>query len=143
MENLSLIKKDGYTVVVANKDFPINTPLHHICCKEVPIPTKHTITLDLGYHILDSVASEINHSFVPNTHILGDVLISSVDIKAGDEIKRNYYETEEIILNPFVDRETGEEVNTLNLYRYRHSEDNDDEMLDPHSEFFEIEIDLY
>jgi hypothetical protein len=40
----------------------------------------------------------------------------------GDEIKRNYYETEEIIVKEFRDKETGDLINTRELYNYKHGE---------------------
>ena len=119
MENLSIVKLNGYKTVISNKHFPKGFPIHHVCCKESPIPTLHTITLDIGYYVVDSLASEINHSFNPNVGLSGDSLISLEEIFIGDEIKRNYYDTEEIILKPFTDRETGELINTKNLYIYK------------------------
>ena len=101
--------------------------IHYICCKESTKPTPHTIFVNREYYVIDKVASKINHSFAPNVEVKGHNIISLQNIKKGQELKRNLYDTEEVILEPFTDKETGEIVDTKNLYLYRDTfEDIDD-----------------
>ena len=123
MANLLVTNKEDYKVVTTNCDIDKNSVIHYICCKQSSSPTEHTITLDINYYIIDVLASEINHSFTPNCKVVGDCLISTCKIKKGEEVTRNYYETEEIILKQFVDRESGELINTKNLYLYKNGEE--------------------
>lgn len=121
MKKLLVVNQD-YEKVVAKVEINANDIVHHICCKEFKVPTSHTVTLDIGYHVEDELASKINHSFFPNVYIKGDSIISLKNIKVGEEIKRNYYDTNEIILEPFTDRETGELINTKGLYLYKNAD---------------------
>lgn len=116
--------------VISQKDFHIGATVLFICCEESKVPNEKTIQLDTNYHIIDPIVKEINHSFDPNVKVDGHSLIAIRKIKAGDAILRNYYETEEIIIKEFRDRETGDLVNTKNLYQFKHGEDDFDYLND-------------
>lgn len=120
---LEVVKNKRLKEVIANKEFIPGEVVLFICCEESKTPTKHTIQLDVNYHILDPIVKHIKHSFDPNVKVEGHSLIATRKIKIGDEIKRNFYETEEVIVKEFTDRETGEKVNTKNLYNYKYGED--------------------
>jgi flagella basal body P-ring formation protein FlgA len=128
--NFEIIKKDKLKVVISTKDFFVGETVLFICCEESKTPTQYTIQLDDNYHILDPIVKYIKHSFDPNVKVNGHSLIATRKIKAGDEIKRNYYETEEIIIKEFTDRETGERVNTKNLYLYNNKNTEDGLLFD-------------
>ena len=109
MNNLEVKKEKGTRLkgVFTNKEFNTGEVVLFICCEESTTPTKYTIQVDNNYHILD-----------PNVTLSGHSLIATRKIKQGSEVLRNYYETEEIIIEPFTDRETKEVVNTQSLYSY-------------------------
>jgi len=122
MNNFEIIKKGKLKTVISTREFFTGETVLFICCEEYKTPTQYTIQLDDNYHILDPVVKEVNHSFDPNVKVNGHSLIATRKIKVGDEIKRNYYETEEIIVKEFRDRETGDLINTKDLYNYKHGE---------------------
>lgn len=121
--NLEIRKNKKFKEVISNKIFNTGEVVLFICCEETSTPTQYTIQLDTNYHILDPIVKYIKHSFDPNVRVEGHSLIATRKIKVGDEIKRNYYETEEVIVKEFTDRETGEKINTKNLYNYKYGED--------------------
>jgi flagella basal body P-ring formation protein FlgA len=122
MNNFEIVKKGKLKIVVSTKEFYAGETVLFICCEEHKTPTQYTIQLDDNYHILDPVVKEINHSFDPNVKVNGHSLVATRKIKAGDEVKRNYYETEEIIVKEFRDKETGDLINTKDLYNFKHGE---------------------
>jgi hypothetical protein len=111
--------------VHSTRDFFTGETVLFICCEESKIPTQHTIQLDVNYHVLDPIVKYIKHSFDPNVRVEGHSLVAIRKIREGDEIKRNYYETEEIIVKEFTDKETGEKVNTKNLYLFNNKNTDD------------------
>lgn len=117
-DNFEVVKNKRLKEVHSTKEFFPGETVLFICCEESKTPTQHTIQLDVNYHVLDPIVKYIKHSFDPNVRVEGHSLVATRRIKIGDEIKRNYYETEEIIVKEFTDRETGEKVNTKNLYLY-------------------------
>jgi hypothetical protein len=121
--NLEIIKNGKLNEVISQKDFNVGETVLFICCEEKSTPDKYTIQIDTNYHILDPIVKHINHSFDPNVKVEGHSLIALRKIKKGNAILRNYYDTEEIIIKEFTDRETGERVNTKNLYTYKYGED--------------------
>ena len=118
MNNFEIIKKGRLKIIVSTKEFYIGETVLFICCDEFKTPNQYTIQLEDNYHVLDPIVKYIKHSFDPNVKVEGHYLIATRKIKAGDEIKRNYYDTEEVIVKEFTDIETGERVNTKNLYLY-------------------------
>jgi hypothetical protein len=121
--NLEIRKNKKFKEVFSNKEFFTGETVLFICCEESKIPTQYTIQLDINYHVLDPIVKYIKHSFDPNVKVVGHSLVATRKIKVGDEIKRNFYDTEEVIVKEFIDRETGEKVNTKNLYNYKYGED--------------------
>jgi hypothetical protein len=131
MTDLFLIKKKGKLKdVISQKDYHVGATVLFICCEETKIPTEQTVQLDVNYHIIDPIVKEINHSLDPNVKVEGHSLVAIRKIKAGDAILRNYYETEEIIIKEFRDRETGDLVNTKNLLAFKYGDDEFDYLND-------------
>lgn len=128
--NFEIRKNKRLKEVISLKEFAPGSTVLFICCEESKTPTQHTIQLDVNYHVLDPIVKYIKHSFDPNVKVVGHSLVATRRIKPGDEIKRNYYETEEIIVKEFTDRETGERVNTKNLYLYNNKESSIEDLLD-------------
>jgi len=125
-----IIKNKRIKQVHSTKEFFTGETVLFICCEESSIPTQHTIQLDVNYHVLDPIVKYIKHSFDPNVRVEGHSLIATRRIREGEEIKRNYYETEEIIVKEFTDKETGEKVNTKNLYLYNNKNTDDGLLFD-------------
>ena len=128
--NFEIIQKNKLKIVISNKDFFIGENVLFICCEESKVPTQYTIQLEDNYHVIDPIVKYIKHSFDPNVKVNGHYLVASRKIKAGDEIKRNYYDTEEVIVKEFTDIETGERVNTKNLYLYNNKNTDDGLLFD-------------
>ena len=128
--NFKIIQKNRLKVVISNKDFFIGENVLFICCEESKVPTQYTIQLEDNYHVIDPIVKYIKHSFDPNVKVNGHYLVATRKIKAGDEIKRNYYDTEEVIVKEFTDIETGERVNTKNLYLYNNKNTDDGLLFD-------------
>jgi flagella basal body P-ring formation protein FlgA len=128
--NFEIIQKNRLKIVISNKDFFIGENVLFICCEESKVPTQYTIQLEDNYHVIDPIVKYIKHSFDPNVKVNGHYLVASRKIKAGDEIKRNYYDTEEVIVKEFTDIETGERVNTKNLYLYNNKNTDDGLLFD-------------
>ena len=128
--NFKIIQKNRLKIVISNKDFFIGENVLFICCEESKVPTQYTIQLEDNYHVIDPIVKYIKHSFDPNVKVNGHYLVASRKIKAGDEIKRNYYDTEEVIVKEFTDIETGERVNTKNLYLYNNKNTDDGLLFD-------------
>jgi hypothetical protein len=125
-----IIKNKRIKQVHSTKEFFTGETVLFICCEESKTPTQHTIQLDVNYHVLDPIVKYIKHSFDPNVRVEGHSLIATRRIREGEEIKRNYYETEEIIVKEFTDKETGEKVNTKNLYLYNNKNTDDGLLFD-------------
>jgi len=128
--NFKIIQKNRLKVVISDKDFFVGESILFICCEESKVPTQYTIQLEDNYHVIDPIVKYIKHSFDPNVKVNGHYLVASRKIKAGDEIKRNYYDTEEVIVKEFTDIETGERVNTKNLYLYNNKNTDDGLLFD-------------
>ena len=128
--NFKIIQKNRLKVVISDKDFFVGESILFICCEESKIPTQYTIQLEDNYHVIDPIVKYIKHSFDPNVKVNGHYLVATRKIKAGDEIKRNYYDTEEVIVKEFTDIETGERVNTKNLYLYNNKNTDDGLLFD-------------
>ena len=105
--NFEIIQKNRLKIVISNKDFFIGENVLCICCEESKVPTQYTIQLEDNYHVIDPIVKYIKHSFDPNVKVNGHYLVATRKIKVGDEIKRNYYDTEEVIVKEFTDIETG------------------------------------
>jgi hypothetical protein len=123
--DFEIIKNKRLKQVNSTRDFFAGETVLFICCEESKIPTQHTIQLDVNYHVLDPIVKYIKHSFDPNVRVEGHSLVATRRIREGEEIKRNYYETEEIIVKEFTDKETGEKVNTKNLYLFNNKNTDD------------------
>lgn len=128
--NFEIIQKNRLKIVISNKDFFIGENVLFICCEESKVPTQYTIQLEDNYHVIDPIVKYIKHSFDPNVKVNGHYLVATRKIKAGDEIKRNYYDTEEVIVKEFTDIETGERVTTKNLYLYNNKNTDDGLLFD-------------
>jgi flagella basal body P-ring formation protein FlgA len=128
--NFKIIQKNKLKIVISDKDFFVGENILFICCEESKVPTQYTIQLEDNYHIIDPIVKYIKHSFDPNVKVNGHYLVATRKIKAGDEIKRNYYDTEEVIVKEFTDIETGERVNTKNLYLYNNKNTDDGLLFD-------------
>ena len=128
--NFEIIQKNKLKIVISNKDFFIGENVLFICCEESKVPTQYTIQLEDNYHVIDPIVKYIKHSFDPNVKVNGHYLVATRKIKAGDEIKRNYYDTEEVIVKEFTDIETGERVTTKNLYLYNNKNTDDGLLFD-------------
>lgn len=128
--NFEIIQKNKLKIVISNKDFFIGENVLFICCEESKVPTQYTIQLEDNYHVIDPIVKYIKHSFDPNVKVNGHYLVATRKIKVGDEIKRNYYDTEEVIVKEFTDIETGERVNTKNLYLYNNKNTDDGLLFD-------------
>jgi hypothetical protein len=128
--HFEIIKNKRIKQVHSTKEFFTGETVLFICCEESKTPTQHTIQLDVNYHVLDPIVKYIKHSFDPNVRVEGHSLIATRRIREGEEIKRNYYETEEIIVKEFTDKETGEKVNTKNLYLYNNKNTDDGLLFD-------------
>jgi flagella basal body P-ring formation protein FlgA len=128
--NFEIIQKNRLKIVISNKDFFIGENVLFICCEESKVPTQYTIQLEDNYHVIDPIVKYIKHSFDPNVKVNGHYLIATRKIKTGDEIKRNYYDSEEVIVKEFTDIETGERVNTKNLYLYNNKNTDDGLLFD-------------
>lgn len=123
--DFEIIKNKRLKQIHSTRDFFAGETVLFICCEELKIPTPHTIQLDVNYHVLDPIVKYIKHSFDPNVTVDGHSLVATRRIREGEEIKRNYYETEEIIVKEFTDKETGEKVNTKNLYLFNNKNTDD------------------
>jgi flagella basal body P-ring formation protein FlgA len=128
--NFKIIQKNKLKIVISDKDFFVGENILFICCEESKVPTQYTIQLEDNYHVIDPIVKYIKHSFDPNVKVNGHYLVATRKIKAGDEIKRNYYDTEEVIVKEFTDIETGERVNTKNLYLYNNKNTDDGLLFD-------------
>lgn len=125
MENqnkLEIVTKGKLKQVVSLKEIICGDTVLFICCEQLKTPTQYTIQIEDNYHILDPIVKEINHSFDPNVRVEGHSLVATRKIRTGDEIVRNYYDTEEIIIKEFRDKETGDMINTKSLYIFRNGE---------------------
>jgi hypothetical protein len=65
-------------------------------------PTKQSIHIGDGMHVTDKYGSYINHSFDPNTKIVGNKVVAIKNIFKNDEITFNYNESEIDMSEPFM-----------------------------------------
>jgi hypothetical protein len=71
--------------------------------KIVDAPTRESIEISQGRHVIDSFGSYVNHSFTPTTRV--DVsegcLVAIQDLEPGSQITFNYNESESSMACPF------------------------------------------
>ena len=67
-----------------------------------PAPTRHTVQIAPGCHILDARAFFMNHSFDPTTVIQERHVRAVRDIEIGDELTFDYTTTETTLAESFV-----------------------------------------
>jgi flagella basal body P-ring formation protein FlgA len=120
--SFEIINKNKLKRVVSLNDISVGDVVLFICCEESKTPTQYTIQLEDNYHIIDPLVKEINHSFDPNVRVEGHYLVANRKIRKGEELVRNYYDTEEIIIKEFRDQETGDMVNTKSLYLFKNGD---------------------
>ena len=95
--NISDIPKGLYTT----RDFNTGEIITKLKGELNLIPTKESIHIGNGLHVIDSYGRFINHSFDPNTKIEFNNVVAIKDIKKYDEITFNYNETEINMAEPF------------------------------------------
>lgn len=64
-------------------------------------PTRESIHIGNGVHVIDEYGMFINHSFNPTVVILNDKVVACVDINVDDEITFNYNNSELQMACPF------------------------------------------
>lgn len=65
-------------------------------------PTRESIHIGNGMHVIDQYGKYINHSFEPNTRIVSNDVIAIKEINQYDEITFNYNESEINMKEPFI-----------------------------------------
>lgn len=65
-------------------------------------PTRESIRIKEGVHIVDDFGIYMNHSFEPSCSIVGYSVVALTDIEIGDELNFNYNENEIDMACPFV-----------------------------------------
>ena len=94
-------KVNGYGLY-SSKSYSKNEIIHILNGDIYTDPTKYTIHVGNGVHILDMYGRYMNHSFTPTTYIDGCKVVAFVDIDAGDELTFDYNKTEIEMAEPFV-----------------------------------------
>jgi len=64
-------------------------------------PTRSSIHIGNGMHIIDEYGEYINHSFEPNIRIELNKMVAIRDIEQNEELTFNYNDTEINMANPF------------------------------------------
>lgn len=64
-------------------------------------PTRESIHIGDGVHIVDEYGMFINHSFTPSAIISNSNVVANIDISEGDEITFNYNDSELEMACPF------------------------------------------
>ena len=65
------------------------------------VPSRESIHIGNNKHIIDKWGTYMNHSFTPNTKIVGKLVIAIQDIKTDSEITFNYNDSEINMACPF------------------------------------------
>jgi hypothetical protein len=86
----------------ADANFLKGSVVHTMCGELTLKPTKQSIHIGDGMHVTDKYGSYINHSFDPNTKIVGNKVVAIKDIFKNDEITFNYNESEIDMCEPFM-----------------------------------------
>ena len=64
-------------------------------------PTRESIHIGDNKHIIDKWGTFMNHSFEPNTKIIGKDVVAMKDISSGDELTFDYNMSELPMHSPF------------------------------------------
>jgi hypothetical protein len=115
---LKIIKKGKFKRVYTTKFFKKNSCVLILLGKEFKTPNKYTIQIDNLLHIEDPIGREIMHSLNNTCKVEDGKIVALYDLPEGTEITINYYDTNEIIFEPFIDEETKELVSTKNSPYY-------------------------
>ena len=75
--------------------------IHKLQGKLVLEPTRESIHIGYGLHIIDEFGQFINHSFEPNVKIEINNIVAIKDIEQFEEITYNYNESEIKMASPF------------------------------------------
>lgn len=87
--------------VYATKTYKIGEIIIELKGELVLKPTRESIHIGHGMHVIDKYGKYINHSFDPNTRIEINKVIAIKEINLYDEITFNYNESEIEMAEPF------------------------------------------
>lgn len=87
--------------VYATRSYAIGEIVKKLEGKLVLEPTRESIHIGNGMHIIDNYGQFINHSFEPNTRIDSNNIVAIKEIAQYEEITFNYNDTEINMTNPF------------------------------------------
>jgi hypothetical protein len=85
----------------ATRSYAIGEIVLKLQGKLVLNPTRESIHIGNGMHVIDKYGEYINHSFEPNTRIVFNKVTAIKEIKQYEEITFDYNETEINMAEPF------------------------------------------
>lgn len=85
----------------ATRSYAIGEIVLKLQGKLVLYPTRESIHIGNGMHVIDKYGEYINHSFEPNTRIVFNNVTAIKEIKQYEEITFNYNESEINMAEPF------------------------------------------
>lgn len=85
----------------ATKEFKEGEKILCLCGREFEHPSKYTIYVGNGKHVLDEYGMAMNHSFLPSTRVVNYDVFALRNIAVGEELNFNYNETEPFVSCPF------------------------------------------
>ena len=96
--------------IYASRDIEQYEIIGYLSGPEASIRSAESIEVIQGMYVVDETYKLLEHSYDPNIRISLKQIKAIRDIKKGEELKRNYLDTESEIIQPFRDKETGELV---------------------------------
>lgn len=90
-----------YLGTYAMKDFKKGTIIRKLQGMLVLNPTRESIHIGNGNHVIDDYGKYMNHSFEPNIKVVSNTLVALRDINKFEELTFNYNDTEINMAEPF------------------------------------------
>tara|TARA_Y100000034_G_C6868739_1_gene396278 strand:+ start:25 stop:387 length:363 start_codon:yes stop_codon:yes gene_type:complete len=109
-EVFTSIKSNGEIGLFSTRKFKDGELLFELCGAKVSEPTRESIRVDEGVHIIDSYGSYMNHSCDPTVVVDGLRVVASGILYAGEEVTFDYRTTEDVLSCPFVCECCGEAI---------------------------------
>ena len=102
---------NGMKGLFATKSYEIGDVICTIEGEQIPAATRTSLQIGDGIHIdVKAPIMFINHQCHANISLKSNTFVAITEISVGQEITFNYFETEDILSNPFICRDCGDLV---------------------------------
>jgi hypothetical protein len=104
------VSVQGMKAIVVAADYGSNTVLRRLQGRSFDAPSKHSVCVAPGVHVLDRFGMYLNHSCAPSARVESGYLITSRELYPGTEVTIDYRKSEKVLAYPFTCLSCGGQV---------------------------------